>query len=98
MYIQIRELEKNISKIIQKAPILYRRNLSRLLQELTDNHAIQWDFEDLVLSSVDIEEAINAAKQSRAYNIKRAFIKKHIDTFLSSKYREVKVYADKKDL
>jgi len=72
--------------------------LSTIMFELHENHRVQWDAEDDVLSATNEVDGIRAAKLSRKYNMHRATMKKQIDIIYGETFFEVKDYAFAKEL
>lgn len=94
---------KYIDKYLFPAILYYidkdmRDHLLDLMHELESNHYLQWDYEDQVFSATNVEDGINAAKNSRTLNTVRAKIKREIDLLFGEKFLEVKDYAKRKDL
>ncbi len=69
-----------------------------LMDELQSNHFIQWDYENEVFSATNVEDGINAAKNSRVLNTIRAKIKRELDLLFGEKFLEIKDYAKRNEL
>ncbi len=69
-----------------------RARIVVLMGLLFDCNNTQFDFEDQVFE-LGGEEGLQAAKNSRKYNQRRAALKKEIDEIFGEKYLEVKKYA-----
>lgn len=73
------------------------RRIFTLMSLLYDCNNAQFDFEDKVLE-LGGKEGLEAAKQSREHNQRRAALKKEIDELFGEKYLEVKKYSKTKHL
>ena len=79
--------------IVKKLTEFERQRVCQLMGDLYKNNYVQWQYEDHVLSYKNPEAAMQAAKMSRKYNLKRSKIKQEIDTIFKEEYLEVKKYA-----
>jgi hypothetical protein len=91
---QLKEINKPIFKYMTKELSKFEANrVVQLMSDLYKNNYVQWQYEDQVLSASNALDGLRAAKMSRKYNMKRAKIKREIDSIFEEKYLEVKKYA-----